>query len=122
MRSFLFLVFAALLYADDRWLEIRSGPFQVISNAGDKAAREQMTKLEQFRQALGVVLGKPDLQLVWPLRVLVVKGAKQVDLQLARDSYVCAEVPLKALARLLIEQNTKRLPAGIENGIVELFS
>jgi hypothetical protein len=122
IRLFFLLALAALLDAEDRWIEIRSGPFQVFSDADDRAARDQMMQLEQFRQGLGVVLGKQDLQLVWPVRVLVSKSGRPADLRFARDSYICTGVPRKALARLLIEQNTKRLPAGIESGIVELFS
>ncbi len=120
-----------LLRAEDHWVSVRSGPFQVISNAGDKPAREQMEQLEQFRQGLGVVLGKQDLHLVWPLRIVVSKNEKYTvppGLPLARDAYFGSSSRdlkgphLKALARLLIEQNLQRLPAEIENGIVDLFS
>lgn len=85
-----------------------------------------MEQLEQFRQGLGVVLGKQDLHLIWPLRVFVMKNSKQpvllADLPLARDAYISVNPDRKALARLLIDQNTQRLPIEIENGIIELFS
>lgn len=122
IRPFILLAFAGLLGAEDRWIEIRSGPFQVFSDAGDRAAREQTMQLEQFRQGLAVVLGKQDLQLIWPVRALVLKSGRPAELRFARDAYICTGMPRKALARLLIEQNTKRLPAEIESGIIELFS
>ncbi len=126
IRLFLLLAPALLLGAEDRWISIRSGPFQIFSNTGDKAAREQMEQLEQFRQGLGVVLGKPDLHLVWPVRMVISKNEKNIvpaGLPLARDAYFAGPGrDLKTLARLLISQNTQRLPAGIENGIVDVFS
>ncbi|MDQ2947271.1 MAG: hypothetical protein M3Y27_15295 [Acidobacteriota bacterium] len=123
--------FALLLGAEDHWVSVRSGPFQVFSNTGDKSAREQLEQLEQFRQGLGVVLGKQDLHLLWPLRIVISKNDKYTvppGLPLARDAYFGSPAhdlkshDLKTLARLLIAQNTQRLPAEIENGIVELFS
>lgn len=112
-----------LLWGDDHWVSIKSGPFEVLSNTGDRAAREEMEQLEQFRQALGVVLGKQDLHLVWPLRVLETKNPTPLaGLPLARDAYMTSHPDRAALARLLIDQNTQRLPLEIENGIVELFS
>ena len=39
---------AASAFAAD-WIEYRSGPFHVVSDAGDRAARERLTQLEQVR-------------------------------------------------------------------------
>ncbi|MBV8819449.1 MAG: hypothetical protein JO022_13910, partial [Acidobacteriaceae bacterium] len=131
-RLLFFLLLPVLLQADERWIEIHSGPFFVLSS-NDKAARETMNQLEQFRNALGTTLGKSDLHLIWPLRVIVFKKRSPVQespIRLARDSYVTATVDdaglsperLKELARLLIGQNTARFPVEIENGLIELFS
>ena len=122
MLRLLLVAFPALLAAEDHWIAIRSGPFQIFSEVGDHAAREQMMQLEQVRQGLAVVLGKQDLQLVWPLKLLLLKNGRPSELRFARDSYICSSVPRKTLARLLIDQNTRRLPAEIDNGVVELFS
>jgi len=119
--------------AEERWIDVKSGPFQVFSEAGDKPARETLNELEQFRQALGETLGQSDLKLLWPMRVLVYKKqppAPAGSIALGRDAYMLALVdrtPMapetrKQLARLLINENTNRLPAGIEEGLVELFS
>ena len=101
---------------------MRSGPFHVLSAVGDKAAREQMAQLEQFRHALGSALGKSDLHLVWPVRVLVLKNPGAQTLELGRDAYMTSNVDLTKLARLLIDQNTQRLPSDIEEGLIALFS
>lgn len=131
---FLLLTAPALLQADERWLELKSGPFVVLTNAGDKAAREQMAQLLQFRNALGVTLGKPDLHSFWPIRVVVARksqpAAALAGIPLGRDAYMMVSpesgaLPpdrLRDLARLFLDQNTARLPAEIESGLVDLFS
>src|SRR5574341_1992556 len=94
MRLAVALLFAAsALSADERWIEYRSGPFEVLTNAGERAGRETLARLEQFRYALGQIAGKPDPQATWPVRVLVLKSAQQqayssaVPLGLARDAF-----------------------------------
>ena len=44
--------------AEDRWIALQSGPFEVFSNAGDRPAREKLMFLEQFRETLRVITGK----------------------------------------------------------------
>src|SRR5947209_1582740 len=126
IRLLFLIAVPVLLTADEKWVTIRSGPFQVFSSMGERAAREQMEQLEQFRHGLGVVLGKQNIHLVWPVRIVVSKSLKSGTpgaLPLARDAYIgVAGQNWKTLARLLIEQNTQRLPKEIEDGIVALFS
>ena len=56
MRT-LFLALALISSAAaDRWLLVRSGPFEIYSSAGDRAARERLNALEQFREAPGATL------------------------------------------------------------------
>jgi hypothetical protein len=57
-RAFLFLFLAVLLHADDHWIGLKSGPFEVFSSAGDKPARETLMYLEQFRETLRIITGK----------------------------------------------------------------
>ena len=57
------------------WTEYRMGPFRVISNAGDRAARERLTEMEQTRHVLAGMLGKTQLQSVWPM--VLVTWARQ---------------------------------------------
>jgi Tfp pilus assembly protein PilF len=125
-----FLVFLGFrVSAEEHWPEIRSGPFEVYSFAGEKPARETMNQLEQFRHALAVTLGKDDLHLMWPVRVLIFKNGRQSAgmppvFAVGRDSYVTANVEdhLSDLTRLLIDQNTSRVPAFIERGLIEVFA
>ena len=68
---------AANAFAADHWIEYKIGPFRVISDAGDKAARDRLDEMEQLRHVLGVLLGKDTmsrrphddgLKTVWPDR------------------------------------------------------
>ena len=128
LRWTVLLCIPFLLNAEEHWAEIRSGPFEVYSAGGDRPAREVMNQLEQFRHALGVTLGK-DLHLIWPVRVLIFKNGKQGAgtppvLAIGRESYVTGNVEdhLADLTRLLIDQNTSRVPPFIEQGLIEVFS
>jgi hypothetical protein len=116
--------------ADERWIEIRSGPFQVLSNAGDRPARDALNTLEQVRDAIGTALSKPDLATLWPMRVLVLKSGQPVGLSLSRDAYTgalvaSAPIPpewLRECLRILIESNARRMPASIESGMEVFYS
>ena len=107
-----------------------SGPFEVISNAGERPVRDNLQFLEQFRHALGSVLGKPDLKLVWPVRLVVLRGGHGSTIALGRDARMASvseNEPLTGafamqLTRLLLDENTRRMPDGIEQGLIALFS
>ncbi|HVX64988.1 MAG TPA: hypothetical protein VHA11_00225, partial [Bryobacteraceae bacterium] len=129
MRYCLLFLIALAAAGDDRWIEAQSGPFQVLSNAGEKPARETLNLLEQVRYAVGTSLGKDDLKTVWPVRVVVGKMAPVVP-ALRRDAYVGAlaanaPVPpewLREVVRLWLEANAGRMPPGIEAGILSFYS
>jgi hypothetical protein len=128
----LVLLLPALLPAEDHWIALKSGPFEVFSNAGDKPAREKLMFLEQFRETLRIITGKDEMRMVWPVRVILSKEASVVPkpFKLGRDARVVALSEsqglsrdyLKELARLLIYENTNRLPPEIETGIIALVS
>jgi hypothetical protein len=67
---------ASASYAAD-WTEYRMGPFRVISNAGDKAARERLNEMEQTRHVLGGMLGKTDPQTVWPMVLVLFSNQRE---------------------------------------------
>jgi len=130
---FVALLLSSALPAEDRWIIVKSGPFEVYSAAGEKPARERLNDLEQFREGFANTIGKKDLKLVWPLRLLIYKKQAPVpagQIAMGRDAYLAAlpensGVPAemqKQLARLLLDQNTNRLPESIENGLIALFS
>ena len=60
--------------AADRWIEVRSGPFQIVTDAGDRGARETLNQLEQVRYLLGTALGIEDLKTLWPVRIVIGKS------------------------------------------------
>lgn len=131
-RFLLIALFPALLAANDHWIALKSGPFVVYSNAGEKPAREKLMFLEQFRETLRVITGRQDLQLVWPVRLLISKDAPAdpKPFALARDTRMMtapesgdfSRDSLKELARILLYDNTNRLPADLEHGLIELVS
>src|SRR5580704_7615570 len=143
--SLIFLTASAS--AADHWIEYRIGSFHVFSDGGDKAARDRLNEMEQLRHLLGVMLGKDSLgvggpsqstfQTVWPIDVFLFSNAKEYgphalkapfieggsamlaawpsDLPLSRDI-------LRALTRMLIDENAGRMPEAIETALCDLFS
>ncbi len=67
---------AAPAFAAD-WVEYRSGPLHIFSDAGDSAARERLTQLEQIRYVLGALLGKTELTTVWPIDLVLFANQKE---------------------------------------------
>jgi hypothetical protein len=135
MRRLLFVaLLPGLLAAEDHWVRFTSGPFEAWTNAGPRAAREDLVRLEEFRHALGQIIGEQDLQTREPVRVLVFKNAKGwttgAPLVQARDrtAIVLDEktVPGPAifteLIRLFLDTNTSRMPAAFEHGLIEYLS
>lgn len=119
--------------ANEHWIRFTSGPTEVFSSAGTKDGRETLVKFEEFRHALGQVLGNNDLQLPLPIRVLLFKtGAPQIPEPVfrGRDEYNIVlnagqPIPHEVYARLtqlFLDTNTARMPERLERGLVELFS
>lgn len=119
--------------AGEQWIRFTSGPIEVFSSAGSKNGRDTLVKFEEFRHALGYVLGAKDLQLPLPVRVLLFKsGAPRTSepVILGRAQYaivLTAGQPIPSavsarLTRLFLDANTARMPERIERGLVELFS
>jgi tetratricopeptide (TPR) repeat protein len=132
MRSALCLVLLpAALLAESKWIQSRSGPVEIYSDAGNKIALEKLNFFEQFRFALGTLVGKPDLNAEPPIRLLVVKnptlpsalmpGRDRISIPIAADRPIPPSV-LKSATKLLLEQNVPRLSPGIEKGLEDFFS
>ena len=131
-RLALVLLLPALLLADDHWIAFKSGPFQVFSSVGERPAREKLMVLEQFRETLRLITGKEDMRMVWPVHVILSKTAQAEGkpFALGRDARMIAVTEsagfsrdnLKELARLLLYENTNRLPPEVEQGIIALVS
>lgn len=132
-KIFVFMLPLAL-FAQGEWTIYSSRGIEVISNASERAARRTLNEIEQFRNAVGTMLGVQDAGSRWPIRVLVLKRSRDLtvppSLRLARDAYVggvIAESDLPALfrrdlTRILMDDNTGRMPTNIEKGLETLFT
>jgi hypothetical protein len=138
MRRILLLgLFPWLLAAESHWSALRSGPFEIYMEGGAKHARETLGWFDQFRYVLGYMLGNPNLDTERGVRILYFKSARE------RDSYpvtpavidgrdrwyvlLSGDAPIphqvfRECARLLLENNSGRMPAPIERGIADVLS
>ncbi len=114
MRVAWLFLFLFVMPASGAWTEFKSGPFTVISERGDKQSREVLAELEQFRGALGQAVGKTDMKTVWPVTVVVDRGAPSAAfLGMGRDGWIAfwpdkGRPPaawFRQLALLLLEDN-----------------
>jgi len=123
-----------LLMANDRWVKFVSGPFEMFTDAGGRTARETLVRLEEFRSALGELVGEQDLQTQLPIRIFVLKNTNgwttATPVAEGRSTYVIVldekailGPPIHtALTRLFLDSNTGRMPASFEHGLIEFFS
>ena len=74
-RVLLFLLLPGLLAAEDHWTKFASGPYEVLTDAGPHAGREMMVRFEEFRHALGTLVGEQDLAAPVPIRILIFKNS-----------------------------------------------
>ncbi|MBZ5595638.1 MAG: hypothetical protein LAP39_25645 [Acidobacteriia bacterium] len=136
-RLFLLSLLPLILSAQSHWTELRSGPFEIYLEGGSKHARETLGWFDQFRYVLGYMLGKQDLETARPIRILYFKNAQERDtypsipavidgrdrwyVLLSSDARIPHEV-FRECARLLLENNSGRMPAPIEHGIAGVLS
>lgn len=111
------------------WSQVQMGPFEVLSEPGDKEARLTLNYLEQLRNAIGIAVGQPDLPSVWPIRVVVVKPKKPVQpaLKFGRDAWVCSidainPVTAASVVDVLLNSWPGHVPPHIRRGLVTLYS
>jgi tetratricopeptide (TPR) repeat protein len=124
----------ALLKAGDRWMKFASGPFELWTNGSTRAAREDLVRFEEFRNALGQLVGEQDLQTPQTVRILVFKDANgwMTDRPIVQGRaayYIVLDeksVPgaaiITELTRLFLDTNTARMPAAFEHGLIEFCS
>jgi hypothetical protein len=130
----LLILAVPLLLAADSWVKFTSGPYEVLTDAGQKAARETLVRLEEFRAGLGQILGENDLTTPVPIRVLIFKSSKgwtsSGPLTDGRDRYAIVleeKQPIspdiyRELTRLFLRANTNQMPQRFEHGLTEFFS
>jgi hypothetical protein len=110
-------------------LLFKSGPFEVLSMRGDKEGREALNFLEQLRNALGWQLGNTDLQMTWPLRLVLVekRDPQYLTPKLGRDAYMMSAYELTPEAvtnvvKLLLDNWPGQLPPDLERGLLQVYS
>src|SRR6202021_941437 len=125
-RSLLALLLPFALTAADHWVKFTSGPFQVLTDAGTRAGRETLVCFEEFRHAVGEVVGESNLQTPLPVRILVFKNAQGWTTSDAvgegRASYnivldekaaekgAASPAVYAPLTRLFLQPNTRQMP------------
>lgn len=116
------------LYAKDHWVELNIGPFRVDTDSDIARARQTLANLEQLRWILGGMLENQNLQAAWPFRVLITDNADadSSSFTLAHGEYVAAVRPGREplyveVARLLLVENTPRLPPEVDSALPLLF-
>ncbi len=137
---------ASPAFGAGHWTEYRAGPFRVISDAGDRPARDRLTEMEQLRHVLGALLGKgglglggsqaSQLETIWPVDVVLFSNTREYGPHALHQPFIdggsatlgawTADTPLprdmlRALTRLLID-NTGQMPESIETALCDLFS
>jgi len=128
-----FFFFVLTLSGAERWVEFRSGPFEVASQAGERIARERLDELEQLSYAIEQIAGaSEEAEPLWPLRLIILPDERVTPPApgFARDAWVAAIAPRGPLsssirrffARLLIQSEPGRLPAEMEEALASLFS
>jgi hypothetical protein len=132
-RLTLLFLLPCLLAAGERWTKFTSGPFEVFTGSGQRG-RETMVRFEEFRHALGEVVGETDLQTAKPVRILLFKNAHGWitgdPIVQGRDRYAIvleegapvSPAVWSELTRLFLDANTAQMPPAFEHGLVEFFS
>lgn len=126
-----------IVFADSRWIQFSSGPFEVFTDAGVREGRETLVRFEQLRYAFGQTIGIQNPQTALPVRILLFKTAKEINAHAppgsvvqGRDRFAIvllagAPVPpqvIRECTRVILESSSERMPAAIEHGLIDLFS
>lgn len=136
-RLFVVALLPVALLAQSHWTQLRSGPFEIYIEGGAKHARETLGWFDQFRYVVGYMLGKQDLETERRVRIIYFKSIKERDeypmlpavidgrdrwyVLLGSDAPVPSAV-FRECARLLLDNNSGRMPAPIEHGIADVLS
>jgi hypothetical protein len=133
MRIWLSLLLLPALSGAD-WKQFESQHFEMITDAREGDARTALTLVEQLRHAIGKTLGKPDLTTPAPLRIFLLRDPSNYQkdglIQMGSEKLYLVLSPgqaegtafLQNLTRLLVETNVGRMPGGIEDGLLSLFT
>src|SRR5689334_18811946 len=73
----LFLFTASLAHAEQQWVEVTSPHFSVMTDGGEKRAREVSMRFEQMRMAFGVIFNKLSVNTA-PLEIVAFRNSKEI--------------------------------------------
>ena len=132
-RLFLLFLLPSLVAAEEHWIKLTSGPYELFTGSSQRG-RETMVRFEEFRHALGEVVGETNLQTPQPVRILLFKNASPwVTNDPVSEGRGCYNIVLeekapvsagvwKDLTRLFLDANTAQMPPHFEHGLIEFFS
>ena len=78
LLGFLLFVCSSALAGEPQWVEVRSPHFSVVSDAGEKRAREVAIRFEQMRAVFGALLTKANVNLPIPLQIVAFRNGKEM--------------------------------------------
>jgi Tfp pilus assembly protein PilF len=64
--------------AEPQWVEVRSPNFSVVTDAGEKRAREVAMRFEQMRAVFGALMTKANVNLPVPLQIVAFRNTKEM--------------------------------------------
>ena len=63
---------------ESQWVEVRSPNFSVVTDAGEKRAREVAMRFEQMRAVFGALMTKANVNLPVPLQIVTFRNTKEM--------------------------------------------
>src|SRR5260370_8109671 len=135
MRRLLWLsMLPCLLAADDHWVKFTRGPFEVMTDAAPRTARDTMVRFEEWRAGVGQIVGEPERTSALTVRIMIFKnpsgrncapafaeGHDRYALVLGEKTPVTPEMYI-ALTRLFLKSNSTQMPLPFERGLISFFS
>ncbi|MCS7026059.1 MAG: hypothetical protein NZV14_14745 [Bryobacteraceae bacterium] len=139
MRVFLVLLLLAGR-AEPRWLRLEAGPFAIVTDAGEKTARQSLEQLERARRAFSFLLPQSSQS---PLPVTVYALASETlfatvqpgpgargfyqsaplrDYIVVRVGAELSRILLHEYVHLVLHHTTGPLPKWLEEGLAEFYS
>lgn len=130
IRQAILFLLVPLLASAAEWTAYRTGPFEIYTDRNQKQSRTTLNHVEQLRWAFSYFTGKQDPGTLWPIRIIVTNQPTSPQFTLINDGLrgflnEKDDVPVAwntQIIRTLIDDNLKRLPKEIEDGLIAVLS
>ncbi|MEZ5400262.1 MAG: hypothetical protein R2729_11385 [Bryobacteraceae bacterium] len=127
------LALAAAVAPAADWSYYRSGPVEVWTDGDQDTARSALASFDQLRHWTARVLGRDEIDPLWPVRLIVLKkpgNLRSAHLELKRDAYTALmgakdtapQAWMADYARALLRDDSKTMPRHIEESLIALLS